>query len=169
MNTTKWLLLVFGLLLLAAGLDLAYYYPQLPDRVATHFNIEGQPDDWSSKGMFLMIYVLLLVIMTLIFPGSLLLMPVIPRSWVNLPNKEYWFAPERIQYAHDVLGRFLLSFGIATLGFLMATLHETMRTNLTPNPHLADGFRIAFGTYIAVDLAITVWIYFAFRLPKYRA
>lgn len=169
MNITKWLLLIFGLLVLAAGLDLAYYYPQLPERVATHFNIEGQPDDWSSKGMFLMIYGLLLVIMTLIFPGSLLLMPVFPKSWINLPHKEYWFAPERIQYAQDVLGRFVMCFGIATLGFLLATLHDTMLTNLTPRPHLADWFWVAFGIYIAVDLVITVWVYFAFRLPKYRA
>ena len=166
MNATKWLLLIFGLLLLAAVLDLVYYYPQLPDRLATHFNIEGQPDDWSGKGLFLMMYVLLLVIMTLVFPGMLLLLPVIPVSLVNVPNKEYWFAPERIQYTHDVLGRFLLSFGIATLGFLLVTLHETMRTNLTPKPQLGDWFWIAFGIYIAVDLVITVWLFLSFRLPK---
>ncbi|HPZ97428.1 MAG TPA: DUF1648 domain-containing protein, partial [Phycisphaerae bacterium] len=33
-------------------IELAVYYPRLPDRVASHFGASGEPDGWQSKQAF---------------------------------------------------------------------------------------------------------------------
>ena len=39
---------------------IAYYYPQLPERVPSHFGPNGEPDAWSGKGSLLMLPLLCL-------------------------------------------------------------------------------------------------------------
>jgi hypothetical protein len=166
MNTTKWLLLIFGLILLAGVADLAYYYPQLPERVASHFNGQGQPNGWTSKATILVTNVLVMVLLTLVFVGSALLLPILPFSLVNIPHKEYWLAPERKEYTCELLRRFVLGFGVLNLGFLLAIMHFTLRANLGPAPHLGPGFWIALGCYIVLELGLVIWLFAAFKLPR---
>lgn len=44
----------WGLVLVAAGLSW-YFYPQLPERVASHWGPTGQPDGWMSRDIFIWI------------------------------------------------------------------------------------------------------------------
>ena len=43
---------VFAVLLVVALALLAVYYPQLPERMASHFNGAGRANGWSSKAFF---------------------------------------------------------------------------------------------------------------------
>jgi len=56
MRKSHWLIL--ALVLLSFGIGI-YFYPQLPDKVASHWNIQGEPDRYTSKfwGAFLMPFV----------------------------------------------------------------------------------------------------------------
>lgn len=47
-------LIYLGLLLLAI-LQAAWYYPQLPEMVASHFGVSGKPDGWMSRQSFLLV------------------------------------------------------------------------------------------------------------------
>lgn len=51
-----WYILVFILASLAAGL---YFYPQLPDKIPSHWNIRGEVDGWSSKNFAVWFFPLL--------------------------------------------------------------------------------------------------------------
>ena len=96
-------LLVFIILLLLCIGHAAYYYPLLPDRVASHFGASGQPDAWSSKESFVKIYFFVIAFIAVLFPGIGLILGKIPASLINLPNKDHWLSPERREETIAVL------------------------------------------------------------------
>ena len=73
----------------------AWYYPQLPDTVASHFSASGEADGWMSRGGFIIFYAALMVFLYGTFVGTGYLMRVLPDSYINVPNKNYWLAPVR--------------------------------------------------------------------------
>ena len=64
-------LIIFGIIILSFAISV-YYYPQMPEKVASHWNAEGQVNGYMSKfwGLFLM---------PIISVGLLLLFILIPR------------------------------------------------------------------------------------------
>ncbi|HMO86185.1 MAG TPA: DUF1648 domain-containing protein, partial [Lacipirellulaceae bacterium] len=86
-----WLPLAISLTAAATvAAELAHYYPELPDQVATHFDAEGFANGSMPKPQF--------VSMTLaVFAaigGTLLALPVVlriaPTRAINIPHREYW-------------------------------------------------------------------------------
>ncbi|MCX9024482.1 MAG: SdpI family protein [Candidatus Methanoperedens sp.] len=71
MNMRKSELIIFGIIILSFAVSI-YYYPQMPEKVASHWNAEGQVNGYMSKfwGLFLM---------PVISVGLLLLFILIPR------------------------------------------------------------------------------------------
>lgn len=101
---TQWISLMLCLLALGFG---ALVYGDLPEQVATHFNLAGEADDWSDR-----------LTAVLMMPGGMLLtwlllwgLPKIsPTGWRVEPFMPVW---SRIQVA--ILG-FLLFIHVAVLG-----------------------------------------------------
>jgi uncharacterized membrane protein len=82
-------------------------YPEMPDRVATHFDVGGRPNGWSSKPALYVGWAAHVSAANAIAVAVALLMPVMlsktPRL-VNLPRKRYWLAtPERRARASRVM------------------------------------------------------------------
>jgi uncharacterized membrane protein len=123
-------LLVFIILLALCLAHAAYYYPLLPDRVASHFGASGKPDAWSGKGSIVKIYVIVVAFIAVLFPGIGFILRKTPTSMINLPNKDYWLSPERKQETIDVLSRQFLWFGSATLLLLLDIFHQSFRVHL---------------------------------------
>ena len=71
MNTRKSEIIVLGIILLSFIIGI-YFYPQMPERMASHWNAQGQVDGYMSKfwGLFLVPFVLV---------GFALLFTAIPR------------------------------------------------------------------------------------------
>ena len=58
----------FGLVAAALAVAMSVWaFPQLPPRVATHWNLQGTPDGFSGRGWAIAIVPIMLVIMTVIF------------------------------------------------------------------------------------------------------
>ena len=123
-------LIVFIILLLLSIAHVVYYYPLLPDRVASHFGASGRPDAWSSKETFVKIYLIVVALIAALFPGIGLILRKTPTTMINLPNKDYWLSPERKQETIDVLSRQFLWFGSATLLLLLDIFHQSFRVHL---------------------------------------
>jgi uncharacterized membrane protein len=69
MKTSKsFILLIVGLVLLLFAVS-AFFYPQLPDKLASHWNAAGQADGYSSKfwGLFLLPIISVAVTLLLVF------------------------------------------------------------------------------------------------------
>lgn len=76
-------------------LQIFFYYPDLPDRMAVHFDLSGNPDGWSDKTTFLVLMIVAVVICNIWLPISGWLFRVMPDSLINAPHKEYWLANEK--------------------------------------------------------------------------
>ena len=56
MTKNKHIYLLFLFLLGLCILQALYYYPELPEKVASHFDLDGNPNAWSSKQFFIAFY-----------------------------------------------------------------------------------------------------------------
>lgn len=157
----KWLLIGFIAL---AGIQAAYFYPQLPEQVAHHFGVSGHPDAWGSKSLLAVLNIGIVVLLGGVFWGIDALLPRLPDSMVNIPNREYWLAPERRTEAQQKLRGMMLWIGVLTLAFLQWIFYKVYRVNLAEPPVLSSIWTELIIYFIA--LGIVVWrFYRAFRLP----
>lgn len=147
--------------------ETAWAFSVLPETVASHFDLAGRADGWSSKSGFLALYLALSLGIAALFGGLGWLLPRLPDALINLPNKDYWLAPERraatLQRACDAL-RWM---GVATLGLLLALLHLTVRANLREPPvELGPYGWVPVAVYLVVLAWLTVAMLLSYRRPK---
>jgi hypothetical protein len=147
-------LLVFLMICVLGAVHAAYWYPRLPERMATHFDLGGTPDDWSTKGTFFAIYYSVMAVSVLLLLGPALLFRVLPTGMMNIPNKGLWFSPEHVQESRDFLFYYFFWFASATLLLLVDLAEQTFRVNLGKSaalPHL----KLSLGCYLAFAV---LWI-----------
>lgn len=78
---------------------------QLPDRLATHFNGSGEPNGWMSRSAsqtFMLVFGFLFPLFIILVCSATRFLPV---SLINIPNRQYWLAPERRIEASNYLFR----------------------------------------------------------------
>jgi uncharacterized membrane protein len=139
----------------------------LPERVATHFGASGAPDGWMARGVYGRFIVLFGLGMAA-FPQLIgLLMHVLPAWTFNLPNRQYWLAPQRRNATIGRLQVYLAWLGCILL-FVISGIHWlTVLANLSPAQHLDTsrtiGLMVIFGVMI---LSWSVTLMVRFRRPK---
>lgn len=103
---------VLGIGVLAATIiATTWAYPQLPDRVPTHWNWKGEIDGWGPKWMN-----------TMISPGALVLMLVLTPILPRLSPKTFDIDRFRRPYYY-IMGVIVLLFGYIHAVLLVASLH----------------------------------------------
>ena len=147
MNCLKIARFVFYSILLLLLVQTVYYYPKLPEQMASHFNAAGEPDDWTGKQAFFFLMWGMYLLITLIFAAMGPLLSRIPESMVNLPNRGYWFAPERKAETVRVLSEYMLWMGSATLVLFLAIMHITVEANIGVDPGIGPPWLI-IGSYL---------------------
>ena len=140
--------IVIVVLLAVAAVQIAYYYSQLPNTIASHFNGAGVPNAWQPKQLFFALYAFVLLLsacLYLFLPRAVVTMPP---ELVNLPNKAYWLAPEHRAETADFLIDHFARFGAATLALVIAVFQLAITANLPgAQPTLPPaiwGFLIAY-------------------------
>ena len=131
-----------GLLVLVAAVAFSIWAaPQLPERVATHWGVSGQPDGWSSKST-------LLYMMPLIAVGLALFMMVLPKidprraSW-DQHGSTYWLLVNLVLVFLALMHVLTVGYNIgwpidistvvvAAVGLLLALIGNMM-TRMRPN------------------------------------
>ena len=154
------------LALIAATLaQIAWYYPCLPARVASHFDAVGQANAFMPKDAFFMLHLAVLGLMALVFLLVPALIVRLPPGMINLPNKAYWLAPERRAQTAQKLQSFFVGFGNVMLLFLLLVFREAMRANVLPSPHLSNRIWVLLVLLGVWVITWTVRLLRAFRLP----
>lgn len=158
---------LFYILSIALGfIEGLFFYSLLPDRMAIHFNAFGQADGWGYKRQFFIFYGAIAAVMSLLFWGLPLLIRLVPEALINLPNKDYWLAPERKKQTLDRLSDQMLFTGCMALLLLDGILFLVIKTNLSATPVLQAewmwGLIVAF---IASNVVWTVNLIRSFRRP----
>jgi uncharacterized membrane protein len=80
--------LLLGLLYLCFFGYLIVSAPQLPDRVATHFNGRGQPDGWMSRPAHLPLMAMFGLGFPLLIAGICFVIRFLPDSGLNIPHRD---------------------------------------------------------------------------------
>jgi uncharacterized membrane protein len=124
---------LYMVLFLANLLIMAYYYPQMPQRMASHFAADGRVNGWQSRQAFF-------VIMFLVSAASAVVCFLAPRqiaaranARINLPNREYWLAPEHREATMRFISATMAWFGSCLLFVLIAGTVLALRANLGPD------------------------------------
>ena len=141
---------LFFAILLAAVAQAIYAFPQMPGRMASHFAASGMPNGWMTKEQFFVIYAItfLPAIFVEFWVGRKVAST--PEARINLPNKQYWLAPERRAETFAYFDGFFAWYGCALLLLLVLVFGLAMRANLSPKPQLASGPTLTAITAFAI-------------------
>jgi hypothetical protein len=140
-----------------------YFRAELPARVASHFDGAGRPNGWMSRDGFVLIQCVLLLALGALFGFGGRLLKVTPNGWINLPNRNYWLAPERRAESVAVLAGWMRWLGAGTLAFLMVVFQFTVQANLRRGRLDSMQFLMVTGLLLG-GMAIAVgWLYRRFR------
>lgn len=152
MNAAK--LILFALIGVFIA-QIGFYYPNLPETVASHFDGTGKPDGFMNKQFFVVFEIALLLIIV----GESLLLPRLiekmPDSWINLPNKSFWLAPER---RAQTFARFRESFewfSVLLLTFFIVVNQMVFRANIRQENLPSLAFWGLIGVFL---VAVLIWL-----------
>jgi len=151
----------------AAGIVLALLYgcflgywawsgSQLPERVATHFGVGGEPDGWmtrsaSQKSALVFGFAFPLFVVVLCYAARFL-----PERLINLPRKDYWLAPERRSETFNYLVGHSLWFACLAVCFVIWVQYSIVQANQRTPPHLVSAQDLSAAGLFMVGTAIWV-------------
>jgi len=138
-----------------------YYYPRLPAVVAQHFDAAVRANGWASRDVFFILSWAVLLGISAIFMLTPRMLRRVPVSLINLPNKDYWLAPDRREESFNFLERQMEWMGVMTVAFIALVLHLAIRANLNPERRLQNGPFIAL--LVAYLVATSWWIVRLYR------
>lgn len=159
--------IVFLLALLVCIGEMFRLWGISPQQMAAHFNAQGDPDRFVTKPEFFWFQIQTLFIVVLVSLPLQVLLLVVPPNLINMPNREYWLAPERKE---ETLGRLSdfgsLMFGVILLAIL-AAFEISVYANLQTPVHFNAGL---MGAVMAVSMGVIVLmlirLILSFRLPQ---
>ena len=144
---------VFILLSAVCILHGLYYFPVLPTEVPSHFGPGGEPDAWSSKTMFISLYIAFSLFITALFTSIGYGIYRIPDSLFNLPRKRYWLSENKRENILDTLFIYVFILGVATLLLMIFMFEQSFRVSLGTQSKLYYTIP-AIGIYI---LFVVMW------------
>ncbi len=163
-------LTVMLLLAAVAAIQMTHYYPLLPERLAVHFGSSGEPDGWSSKGEFMVLFGAMEAFFVLFGVGMALALDRIPVALINVRHKDYWFSPEKREESLEFMKNQILWIEAATLGFFVAIAQLIFRGNLgDAPPRLPGNFWYVLIAFVATILWFSLRIALRFRSPREHA
>jgi len=158
---------VLFLLAAVAAAQMVHYYPLLPESIAVHFGSSGEPNGWSDKTEFVLTFGATELFIVLLGVASGLLLGKTPASLVNIPNREYWLAPERRRETVAFLSNQVVWIEAATLAFLIAIAQLVFKENLgDAPPRLSGDFWYIFAAFVGATVWFCVKILLRFRTTE---
>lgn len=152
---------LFSLLILLAGFLAVVYFtgrnlPEPPKPTATHFSMSGTANDWMTRSGYLILISLLGVGLPLFQVGVFSLVRYMPKSFVNVPNRDYWLSPEHINETHSILTRH--AYWLASLcTCFIGAVHVTVVYANTLNPPRMS-LEVIGGIGFAFFFAMILWV-----------
>lgn len=143
--------------------QIAFFYPQLPAQVASHFNFWGVADGWMPKENFLVFHIFLLVFIL----GTSSLIPVLfnklPDSLINIPNKSYWLAPDRRRESLSKIAGFTDNLRVALLLLFLGINYFAFQANLSGG-NLSNGVWLILGVFLSYIVYWTIGLRKTFKV-----
>jgi len=150
---------ILYLLMLAMGLlNWAHVYPQLPAVMSSHFSAHGVANGWAPKQAFFGIMAFcvgLSAFVGFIVPRTI---SARPPEKLNLPNKDYWLAPEHRDETWRFVRAHMVWFASALLFVFLFGTSQAINANLPTvgsfNSQAMLAVIIGFGLFCVIWMAI---------------
>jgi uncharacterized membrane protein len=127
----KYFGLVLLLLLVSFNCGMSgYYYPALPARMASEFDIAGNPTKEMAKSTVMIFNVCMIFLLPAILLTLGRICTKLPRWMLDMPNKDYWLAPERAEQTAESMFRFILWLTNGVVLLLTAIVWLVYQANL---------------------------------------
>ncbi|MGA2445388.1 MAG: DUF1648 domain-containing protein [Opitutaceae bacterium] len=143
------LILLVALCLLSLG-QAAWYYPQLPGLVATHFDATGRANGWMPPAHFFQSRVVFTLGFTAFFAALAFAAAQLPAPLIPLPHKEYWLNPRQRDETKRQITNMILSSGCGGLAFFLFCYQRVHQANLNGPHHLTPSFGVILITALAL-------------------
>jgi eukaryotic-like serine/threonine-protein kinase len=143
--------------------------PELPQRIASHFGVNGKADGWMTRETWQKTVFLFGTFFPLAMPLIMGLIRFIPDRFVNIPNRAYWLAPERKEQTLSRLSLFLW-WDACLMQFFVFEIHRcTVLANrqipaVLPNPE----FGLSLFGFLAATGALMLWMLWPFLKEEIR-
>ena len=137
----------------------------LPQVAASHFNASGQANGFMPRALyrdFMVGLVLVLPLLVVFLPNAFMRRA---SALINLPNRDYWLAPERREQTIESLCRGSFGFGYLLVGFLGYVHWLVVRSNQSAPPRLASEWFV--GGLIVFIGCVVLWA-FSYLRPFFR-
>jgi hypothetical protein len=156
MKTARAPAIIFGLLLIAYIGLLAGTVSMLPPRMATHFDASGHPNGWMSRSSAVIFQGVIGLLLPLIFAAAFGLLRFVPLQGISLPNRDFWFGPERRGETCAYLSRQGLWFASLLVVLQGIVWCQVIEANAQTIPQLSSSwFWVTFGIFGA---ALIIWV-----------
>lgn len=156
---------VFALIAIAVVRTIGVW-DELPADMASHFGPGGRPDAFQGRAAFFATFGAIGFGTALLLLAAPTLLRFVPPSLINVPHREYWLVPGRIDEARRKLAYYMDWFAFAITLLLVAVLELVLRANVQ-RTGLDEGVMIVLLiAFFAFAIAWLVWIYRGFRPPQ---
>ncbi|HEX3856600.1 MAG TPA: DUF1648 domain-containing protein [Verrucomicrobiae bacterium] len=153
--------IVFAFLLIGYVIFISCTVPLLPPRVASHFDINGQPNGWMSRSSAAIFQGVIGLVLSLIIVAGFYAARFASEQKINMPRRDFWFAPERRGETCAYLLRQGLWLASMEIGLQCVVWYQLVESNDMKIPHLSSfGFLAALGVF---GIAMITWIFKLFR------
>jgi uncharacterized membrane protein len=144
-----------------------YFYPILPESVPSHFGSNGKATSFSSKEMMIGSHLAVIGVLLVIFGIVGALLKNGKASYINVPNREYWFAPERrAQSSNDVLS-LLLWILCSVLALMLLVFYSKAESAILETNKLGAAFYIGLAFFLLFDMFVVIYLIVRFStLPR---
>lgn len=159
---------ILTLLFVVAIAQAAFYFGRLPDRVATHFDIQGNADGWSGRRAATLMMLGFQCGMPLFILAMGKLASRMPESMLNIPDKEYWMHPDRKAYALQVTADYLTWIAVLVALFIAVLNHLTFLANRDSAPLRLGWFAAAMMLFLLTVLVLTIRMVLHFKIRPAR-
>jgi uncharacterized membrane protein len=147
---------LFILLLVVAAVLISATVGQLPAQIASHFGASGAPNGWMDRNGYRLFMLAFAVGIPLLVVLSMTLLPGRMLNGINIPNRDYWLAPDRREATLRYIATHAYWLGSLLVIFIAAIHLLLIEANRTQPPHLPGAL---FGTILATFLAaMGVWM-----------
>jgi uncharacterized membrane protein len=153
--------IIFALLLIGYVVFISCTVPLLPEQVASHFDINGRPNGWMSRSSAAIFQVVVGLVLPLVIVAGFGAARFVSAEKINMPRKDFWFAPERREETCAYLLRQGLWLANMEIGLQCAVWYQLVESNDMKMPQLSSfGFLATLGVF---GIAMIVWVLNLFR------
>lgn len=151
----KWFA-VFLLTFILFAAEILYFYPRLPDTVASHFNVEGDVDNYMNKNSFVLFVSGVYLVITSFFLILTWRLPSISTRHINLPYKETVLNESNKKESYAKISLFFIKLAVLTNAFFFFLFLLSSYVSINNLKKLPSIFFVLLALYVGAMILLFV-------------